>query len=197
MAEIKKIFQFSDLTIEKIITSLGIFFLLTLIKIIADRIMRRKVDDIRKNYLYHRLVLYVYSFLLIVFVGRIWVEAIDSITTFLGLVSAGIAIALHDIFANLAGWAFIVWRQPFRLGDRIQIGENAGDVVDIRLLQFSMVEIGNWVDADQSTGRIIHVPNARVLREPLANYHIGFEFIWNEVAVNITFESNWEKAKKF
>ena len=50
----------------------------------------------------------------------------------------------------------------------------AGDVIDIRIFQFSMVEIGNWVDADQSTGRIVHVPNSKVLREHLANYHFGF-----------------------
>jgi len=53
------------------------------------------------------------------------------------------------------------------------------------------------VGAEQSTGRIVHVPNSKVLREPLANYHIGFEYIWNEIPVLITFESDWKKAKKF
>lgn len=72
----------------------------------------------------------------------------------------------------------------------------AGDVIDIRLFQFSLVEIGNWVDADQSTGRILHIPNSKVLREPLANYHQGFKYIWHEIPVLITFESNWKKAKK-
>jgi small-conductance mechanosensitive channel len=194
--ELKRIFSFSDSTLEKLLTSLGIFLVLTLLKILADRYARRKVDDLKKSYESHRLILYVYSFLLIMFIGRVWIEALGHLTTFLGLVTAGLAIAMHDIFANLAGWAFIVWRKPFRLGDRIQIGANAGDIVDIRLLQFSMVEIGNWVDADQSTGRIIHIPNVRVLREALANYHIGFEFIWNEVAVPLTFDSEWREAKK-
>jgi len=58
-----------------------------------------------------------------------------------------------------------------------------------------MLEIGNWVEADQSTGRIIHLPNGKVFLKPQANYSSGFEYIWNEVKVNITFESNWEKAK--
>ena len=58
------------------------------------------------------------------------------------------------------------------------------------------IGIVNWVDADQSTGRIVHVPNSKVLREPLANYHIGFEYIWNEIQVRITFESAWKKAKR-
>jgi small-conductance mechanosensitive channel len=57
------------------------------------------------------------------------------------------------------------------------------------------MEIGNWVNADQSTGRVIHIPNALVFSEPLANYSKGFQYIWNEVPILVTFESNWEKAK--
>ncbi len=72
----------------------------------------------------------------------------------------------------------------------------AGDVIDIRLFQFSINEIGNWVDADQSTGRIIHIPNGIVFTEPQANYTAGFKYIWHEIAVLITFESNWKKAKQ-
>jgi small-conductance mechanosensitive channel len=82
------------------------------------------------------------------------------------------------------------------VGDRIQIGSNAGDVIDIRVFQFTLMEIGNWVGADQSTGRIIHVPNGKVFAEPLANYSKGFHYIWNEIAVLITFESDWQKAKE-
>ena len=64
------------------------------------------------------------------------------------------------------------------------------------MFQFSMLEIGNWVDADQSTGRIMHVPNGKVLRERTANFSRGFEYIWHEIPVLVTFESNWRKAKQ-
>jgi small-conductance mechanosensitive channel len=126
----------------------------------------------------------------------IWLEAIRSLGTFLGLLSAGIAIALKDLVASLAGWIFILWRRPFQLGDRIQIGSRAGDVIDIRIFQFTLLEIGNWVAADQSPGRVIHVPNAQVLNEPIANYTAQFEFIWNELPILVTFESDWRKAKE-
>ena len=96
-------------------------------------------------------------------------EGLRSLGTFLGLLSAGLAIALKDVVASMAGWIFILWRRPFQLGDRIQIGDRAGDVVDLRLFQFTLLEIGNWVDADQSTGRSIHVPNGAVFTEPLFN----------------------------
>jgi small-conductance mechanosensitive channel len=69
-------------------------------------------------------------------------------------------------------------------------------VIDLRLFQFTLLEIGNWVDADQSTGRMVHVPNGLVFTQPVANYTRGFPYIWNEIPVMITFESNWEQAKK-
>jgi small-conductance mechanosensitive channel len=131
----------------------------------------------------------------ILLIARVWFEGIHSIATFLGLIGAGMAIALKEPVANFAGWAFIVWRRPFEVGDRIQLGDYAGDVIDIRVFQFTLMEIGNWVDADQSTGRIIHVPNGKLFDEVLANYSKGFQYIWNEIPVLVTFESNWEKAK--
>jgi small-conductance mechanosensitive channel len=112
------------------------------------------------------------------------------------LVSAGIAIALRDPLVNLAAWVFIVWRRPFTVGDRIEIGSNRGDVIDLRIFQFTLMEIGNWVDADQSTGRIIRIPNGKVFTEMLANYSKGFKYIWNEIPVLVTFESNWRKGKE-
>jgi small-conductance mechanosensitive channel len=68
-------------------------------------------------------------------------------------------------------------------------------VVDISVLHFHLLEIGNWVDSDQSTGRLIQVPNAKILTDPIANYTSEFPFLWHEVPVVITFESDWRKAK--
>ena len=79
---------------------------------------------------------------------------------------------------------------------RVQVGEHAGDVIDISLFKFTIMEIGNWVDADQTTGRIIHIPNGKVFTEALANYGKGFKYIWNEIPVLLTFASDWEKAKE-
>ena len=125
----------------------------------------------------------------------VWFKALGQLGAFLGLLSAGIAIALKDPLSNIAGMAvysgqetLFYWRQgPDRW--------DAGDIIDIRLFQFSLLEIGKWVDADQSTGRIIHIPNSKVFTESQANYSAGFEFIWNEIGVLLTFESDWQKAK--
>jgi len=179
----------------KILTSLVAVLGVYLLRHLILRVVDRKVDDSKLLYQWSKgsaQVSFVLAFLL---VAMIWLEAIQSLGTFLGLLSAGIAIALKDLVASLAGWIFILWRRPFQLGDRIQIGSHAGDVVDIRIFQFTLLEIGNWVAADQSTGRIIHVPNARLLTEPMANYTSQFQFIWNEMPVLLTFESDWRRAK--
>ncbi len=155
----------------------------------------RRVEDVRQRYLWRKSSAYAAFFLGILLIGSSWLEGIKALSTFLGLLSAGLAIALREPLVNLAGWGFILWRRPFGVGDRIQIGDHRGDVIDTRIFQFSLLEIGNWVDADQSTGRIINIPNGKVFTEPLANYTIGFRFIWDEAPVLITFESDWEKAK--
>ena len=152
-------------------------------------------EEMRKQYHLRKVIEYTTFFIGLLIIGNLWVSNFQSVTTFLGLLSAGIAIALKDIFVNIAGWAFIYLRKPFDVGDRIQIGDVKGDVIDLRLFQFSLLEIGNWVDADQSTGRVVHVPNGKVFTDAQANYSIGFNYIWNEQVIYITLKSDFKKAK--
>lgn len=179
----------------RMLQSLVILGTLWLVKFLICSMIRKRVKDPARYYHWRRMTVYIYSLLAFIVIGRIWIRGIDSLATFLGLLSAGLALALHNTIANLAGWVFIMSLKPFKVGDRIQVGDMSGDVIDIGLMQFSMIEIGNWVAADQSTGRIVHVPNSKAFQEPLANYEIGFEYIWHEIPVLVTFESNWEKAK--
>lgn len=188
-------FDIGSAILSQLIASLILIFVLWFIKLVILRLARERHHDIRKQYYWRKTTNYIFFFLIIIVLGYVWFNEVQPVATFLGLLTAGIAIALKDPVVNFAGWGFIIWRRPFEVGDRIQIGEYAGDVIDLRIFQFTLVEIGNWVDADQSTGRIIHVPNAKVFNEVLANYTTGFNYIWNEIGVLVTFESNWRKAK--
>jgi small-conductance mechanosensitive channel len=169
---------------------------LWLLQKIVLAVVYRRVTDPYIRYRWRKATTYLFIVVGVLVVGREWLEGFKAFATFLGLVSAGIAIALKDPLVNLAGWAFIVWRRPFDVGDRIEIGGHKGDVIDQRLFQFTLNEIGGWVDADQSTGRIVHIPNGRIFSDPIANYDKGFKYIWNEVPVVVTFESNWKRAKE-
>lgn len=185
----------SNVTFQ-VIESIAVILVLWLIRLIIIRVVNRNVENTAIQYKWRKNLTYFIVFLGTFIVGRIWFEGLQSVATFLGLLSAGLAIALRDPVTDFAGWIFIIWRRPFEVGDRIQIGDTKGDVVDTRVFKFTVLEIGNWVHADQSTGRVIHIPNHKVFTESLANYTSDFEFIWNELEVLVTFESNWKKAKE-
>lgn len=180
----------------KLLRSLLVILIFLLIRSLVMRIIRRSLTDVAQRYRWSRGFNTATGVLIILFLIPTWFSGLQSLATFAGILGAGLAVALHDSVANVAGFLFIVFRRPFEVGDRIEIDGTAGDVIDVRLFQFSLLEIGNWVDADQSTGRIMHVPNGKVLRQRTASFTRGFDYIWHEIPVLITFESDWKAAKK-
>lgn len=182
----------------RIIGTLFVLLALLLLRLLALRVIHRRLQhNPRALYNWRKATEYVLAFVGVLLIGRLWLDGIQSLATYLGLLSAGLAIALQDLVVNFAGWLFIVWRRPFIVGERIQIGQLMGDVIDIRIFQFSMLEVGgDRVYAEQNTGRLIHVPNGILFKEAVINTHQGLPYIWNEIGVAITFESNWRKAKQ-
>lgn len=183
------------LTIQ-IVETIGIVIILWLVRHLIIRLVQKNAEKKKTVYKWKKNASYITFFIGVLILGQIWFSALGSLGTFLGLLSAGIAIALKDPVTDMAGWLFLIWRKPFDVGDRIQVGNAKGDVIDIRVFKFTILEIGNWVDADQSTGRVIHIPNHKIFSDDIANYTSDFEFIWNELGVLVTFESDWKKAKK-
>jgi small-conductance mechanosensitive channel len=163
---------------------------------LSRRVVARAIDDEASRYQMSRVVGYVIALVGLIALAKLWFQGVTGVATYFGLLSAGVAIALQDPLINLAGWLFILIRRPFRVGDRIQVGPSTGDVVDIRPFRFLMLEVGNWVNADQGTGRLLHVPNGHVFKHTVANYDEAFGYIWNELEVTVTFESDWRRAKK-
>ena len=177
-----------------IYTSIIIIFLIIL-RWIINKIIKNKVDNISQRYRWYKINTYSTVFFTIIVILPMWIEGFKSLFTFLGIFSAGLAIALRDIIVNFFAWIYVLIRRPFSTGDRIEINGVKGDVIDIKIMEFSLMEVGNWVDADQSTGRIINVPNSKILKNNIANFTKGFKLIWNEISILITFESDWEEAK--
>ncbi len=198
----ENIFNFLDKVtgmkpLSNIMVSVAVILALWLVRNIVVRIIMRRTEDVRTRYVWNKALTYLATLAGIIIIVRLWfVGDTKSLFTFLGFLSAGIAIALKDILTNVAGWIFIMWARPVDIGDRIQIGEFAGDVIDKSIFHLTIMEIGNWVHADQSTGRVIKVPNSYLFSEAFANYSKGFQYIWDEIEVLITFESNWQKANE-
>lgn len=183
-------------TLTNIVSTVLLLALLLLARRIARRIVSGSVEEHERAYRANKIVNYIFTATFILVAALIWVDAFDNLPTYLGLVSAGIAIALSDVLKNMAGWAYILARRPFQVGDRIEVDGTKGDVVDVRLFRFSLMEVDGWVDAEQSTGRLVHVPNGIVFTTKVSNYTEGFPYIWHELPVLITFESDWKLAER-
>lgn len=188
-------FLFSDpryFLLHDIVITLAVYLVL---RWALNRTLQRTVKDDEMRFRVGKVSNYVLKGLLLVVVAQLVAQNRWSAASFVGLLSAGIAFVFREPILNIAGWLFIIVRKPFSLGDRVQIDEHqAGDVIDIGLHDFSILEIGNWVQADQSTGRIIHVPNSVIFTKAIANYHQGFPYLWHELEVAITFQSDWKLA---
>lgn len=181
--------------LENILLSVVVLLLLWLLNRVFLQLVFRQQQDLRRQYWWRKVSNYATTIIGFLLLANIWFEGFQPIATFLGLLSAGLVLALREPLLNIAGWLFIIWKRPFRVGDRIEIDGQIGDVIDIRLFQFSLNEIHAWVDADQATGRVVHIPNYKLFTAAQVNYNYGFPFLWHEISVNITFESNWKKAK--
>ena len=172
------------------------FVVIYLLRFLLLQVVFHYKKGVRTRYRWRKTSLHIATFLFISTAGSIFIEAFSDLVTFFSFVAGALVLALRYPILGIAGWIFIMGKRPFEVGDRIQIGENRGDVIDQRLFMFSLMEIGNWVDNEQSTGRVIHIPNGMIFQNPIANYSRGFEYIWNELHVLVTFESDWRKAKK-
>jgi small-conductance mechanosensitive channel len=183
-------------TLDKVLWTVAVGLVLMLLRKTLMVLLTRRLEDDERRYIAVKTFNYLLGFGAVLALLRIWLGGFSGLAASIGIISAGLAIALHQPLTNFAGWVFLAVRRPFTVGDRIQIGDYAGDVIDLRLFAFSLVEIGNWVNADQSTGRILHIPNGKVFQETVANYTQGFNFIWDEMPVTVTFESDWRRAKE-
>lgn len=170
--------------------------MISVIKWYTIHLIKKKKTDPMKLFMAKKVANSVYIALVFIALLIVWYDSSQYIVAFIGLFSAGMAIAMKDLLLNVIGGAYILGASPFKVGDRIEIAGQMGDVIDVRLMQFTMLEIGNRILGEQSTGRIIHVPNMQIFNFPLANYEKGFKFIWNEVVVPIDRTSNWELAKE-
>lgn len=180
----------------KTVQTVFVIALLVLLRWLILRTIRGRLEHSTSYFRTRKWVAYVAFAIGAYSIFTIWTERGSNLGTYLGILSAGIAIALADVLENLAGWAYIVLRRPFKVGDRIEVEGRSGDVVDVRVFRFTMLEIGEWVDADQSTGRLVHVPNGKVFSEQVTNYTEGFPFIWDEIGVMVTFESDWKRTEE-
>ena len=132
---------------------------------------------------------------ILLFLGLLFEDRLGRLTFAIGVVGAGVAVALQDVLASIAGAFSIGFSRLYTVGDRVQIGDTRGDVIDIGLLRTTLMETGNWVSKDLYNGRLVRIPNSTVLKGIVFNYSQGFQFIWDEIKVQFTNTSDCQFAR--
>jgi small-conductance mechanosensitive channel len=134
--------------------------------------------------------LFVFAYVTILFEDRI-----RQFGFAMGLFGAGVVVALQDMIASIAGWFVISFNNLYKVGDRIQIDQTRGDVVDISALRTTIMETGNWVSGDLFNGRIARIPNSLILRSTVFNYTQGFRFVWDQITIKLDSDSDHVQAR--
>ncbi|MBG0789749.1 MAG: mechanosensitive ion channel [Desulfovibrionaceae bacterium] len=140
-------------------------------------------------------VKYAALFLFAVSLVYIWVDGFGPILTGLSIVAAALTIVAKELILNFIGSFVIFWREIFAIGDRVEIGEYSGDVIDKGILYFTLLETGQNALSGHSTGRLVKVPNGLALTMPIVNATRGAGYVWDEIGIVLTRSSDWEKGR--
>lgn len=133
--------------------------------------------------------------IILIFITILFADRLKHVGFAVGLFGAGIVVALQDVIASFGGFIAIGFSNLYRVGDRIQVNETRGDVIDISVMRTTVMETGNWVSGDLYNGRIVRIPNNAVLKGPVFNYSQGFRFVWDEIKVRLTSASDHQQAR--
>ena len=171
----------------------AVFILLTIA--FLRRFLRKKLPDTGVRYKSQKAVEFFGYILLILVTISFFTGSIKDFALAIGLLTAGITITLQELILSVAGSFYIFFVGVYKPGDRIEINNIKGDVIDIDSIYTTMMEIGEWVSSDNYSGRIVKLSNAFVFKGPVYNYSKDFPFVWDEFNLPIRYGSDIELAK--
>lgn len=132
---------------------------------------------------------------ILIALATVFSAKLAGVTVAFGVAGAGVAFALQEVIASVAGWLAVLSGGYYATGDRVQLGGIKGDVIDIGVLRTTLMECGQWVDGDLYNGPIVKVANSFVFKEPVVNYSSDFPFLWDEIKVPIRYGSDRAAAR--
>ena len=182
--------------ILSIFQSLFVFLVMKLIYKFIEIINNRFNPNDKKKYNLNKNVKLVCSIITILCFVLIWQDYFKDFLTFISVISAALTLAVRDIVVNFFSGIYIKIAKPFKVEDRIAIGSSIGDVINISILSFEILEVRSEDEGEQSTGIIIQVPASKIFTEYLKNYSKAFKYIWKEMSIKVPIDSNVIKTKK-
>ena len=187
--------------VKKLVNIALIIGSIILLSFLFKYFAKKTISDNQRYYTANKVINFTNLFLITMVLLFSFLENATYLVTVLGFASAGIAIAMKDLFMSVLGWFVIVAGGSFHVGDRIKVYKGGksyvGDIVDISFLRMTILEditLTTYAE-NRRSGRIVFVPNNYVFTELLANYtHGKIKTVWDGIDITITFDSNHKKA---
>ncbi|HMF10398.1 MAG TPA: mechanosensitive ion channel family protein [Thermoanaerobaculia bacterium] len=153
-----------------------------------------KIESPVTRYNTTRVVRLAAACLVLGVIGAVLVSNLYTGLVSLGVISIIVGLAVQTPMTSFIGWLYILVRAPYRVGDRIEIDDATGDVIEVSYLDTTLWEFGGkYLSGDHPSGRIIKFPNSKVLNTPVFNYSWPlFPYIWNEIKLQIAYQSDLE-----
>ncbi len=191
--------DFQSLESSDLLLQLAQFLVWTLFIIFITWLIRkgitRTVTDNTMRYRARKAVRLLSYTLIILLAVITFTGKVQYFTIAIGLLSAGLAFALQEVILSIAGWIAIFVSKIYKPGDRIEINNVKGDVIDISITKTTLMEIGQWTNSDNYSGRIVQVSNAAVFKGNVHNYSTDFPFVWDELNLPVKYGSDIQMAQ--
>ncbi len=184
-----------DPTIGRWVFVVVLIIAVSVLRRLAQRYVGRRISDSTTRYRVNKGFAFLGYLLIVLALALVFSHQLAGLTVAFGVAGAGIAFALQEVIASVAGWVAISFGRFYAPGDRVQLGGIKGDVIDIGVLRTTLMEIGEWVNGDLYNGRIVRIANSYVFKDPVFNYSADLPFLWDEIKLPVRYGSDWKYAR--
>jgi len=190
----KSLVDFKDAAMEvlpKVLTGLLLVVLAQIVLRLIKPVLSRILGRLEQHHAIMAMISLIIHAVAVLAALSVIVGSVSYFITSLGLIGLGITWALQTPILCFTGWILVSLRGYYRVGDRIKVNDIYGDVSQIDFLTTTIWENGStWFTAEQPSGRVITIPNSLLLQTAIYNYTSDFPFVWDEVRVSMSYESD-------
>jgi small-conductance mechanosensitive channel len=184
----------NEAVLRTVAAVIGIAIVFTLAHFIR-RSLGSRISDVDTRYKARKFITYLGYAVAALVIVVVFNDKLGGFTVAFGVAGAGIAFALQEVIASVAGWVAVTIGKFYSPGHRVELGGIKGDVIDVSILRTTLMEVGEWVNGDLYTGRIVRVANSFVFKEPVFNYSGDFPFLWDEITLPVKYGSDLVLAR--
>lgn len=179
-----------------IVVSLIVFIGVKVINKIINKIYRLDEHSGKNMFTFRERTNIFANIIIVILLFSIWEGHLKNIVTIISFVAGATTLAIREVILNLTAGLYIKMSKPFKVEDRIEIDNIKGDVVLISALSFKVLELKDRLNGEQSSGIIVNIPNSKIFSNSLKNYTTAFKYIWSELVIPVSIDSDINKTKK-